>query len=66
MAKAAIEVTPEAPLSRPLSFEKYVEEAIPSISPYTKAYLGVMYRGQTKQASDWEKEPEIAPLLKKE
>jgi hypothetical protein len=47
-----------------LSFDKYVEKAIPSIHVYTKAYLDAMYRGQIKQVSDWEKEPEIAALLK--
>jgi len=68
MAKAVVQkaAPEEVPSSPSLSFEKYVEGAIPSIHPYTKAYLGAMYRGQVKQASDWEKEPEVAILLKKE
>jgi hypothetical protein len=67
MTKAVVqEVAPEVPSSPLLSFEKYVEGAIPSMNPYDKAYLGAMYRGQAKQTSDWEKEPVVAILLKKE
>jgi hypothetical protein len=49
-----------------VTFEKYVDSEIPSISPYLRAYLGVTFRGQYKTASDWVKEPEVAKLLKKE
>jgi len=66
MAKTKIDEAPSTPESKPVSFERYVEEVIPSIHMYTKAYLSAMYRGQMKSSEDWAKEPEIAKLLKKE
>jgi hypothetical protein len=66
MTKAKVDEAASASENPPISFERYVEEFLPLMHTYTKAYLSAMYRGQMKSSGDWVKEPEIAKLLKKE